>query len=41
MHARDAAQLDAFRTRITERLTGLGTPYDLRAAEVFKRIGDL
>lgn len=41
MHALDDAQLGAFRTRITERLASLGTPYDLRAAEVFKLIGDL
>ncbi len=41
MHALDDDQLDAFRARITQRLRGLGTPYGISFAEVFKRIGDL
>lgn len=41
MHAIDADQLDGFRARITERLAGLGAPYGLAAAELFKRISDL
>jgi len=41
MHAVDEAQLEAFRARVTERLAGLGRPYGLPAAEVFKRISDL
>ena len=41
MHAVDEAQLAAFRERITGRLAGLGAPYGLPAAEVFKLITDL
>lgn len=41
MKAVDTDQLDAFRTRIRTRLAGLGAPYGLAAAEVFKRIIDL
>ena len=41
MKAVDTAQLDAFRTRIRERLAGLGEPYGLAAAELFARISDL
>lgn len=41
MHAVDDTQLAAFRTRVTERLAGLGAPYGLAAAELFKRISDL
>jgi LmbE family N-acetylglucosaminyl deacetylase len=41
MHAVDDAQLDAFRARISSRLTQLGTAYGLDAAEVFARIDDL
>lgn len=35
MHAADASQLDAFRTRIRTRLAELGAPHGLTAAEVF------
>jgi len=41
MKAVDEEQLDAFRDRIRERLAGLGTPYGLAAAELFKLISDL
>lgn len=41
MKARDAAQLDAFRSRIRDRLRDLGAPYGLGAAELFKSISDL
>ncbi len=41
MHALDDDQLDAFRQRITDRLRGLGAPYGIAEAEVFKRISDL
>ena len=37
MKAVDAEQLAAFRTRIRERLAGLGEPYGLAAAELFAR----
>jgi LmbE family N-acetylglucosaminyl deacetylase len=41
MKARDPDQLDAFRTRVRDRLAGLGRAHDMDAAEVFKRISDL
>lgn len=41
MKAVDAAQLDAFRDRIRNRLTGLGSDHGVGAAEVFKLISDL
>lgn len=41
MKAVDANQLAAFRTRISDRLAGLGAPHGVAAAEVFKRIDDL
>ena len=41
MHATADDQLDAFRERIRTRLAGLGAPYGLAAAEVFKLITDL
>lgn len=41
MKAVDAGQLEAFRTRIRERLAALGEPYGLAAAELFARISDL
>ncbi|MCB0968795.1 MAG: PIG-L family deacetylase [Ilumatobacter sp.] len=41
MHAADAAELDAFDQRITERLRELGGPHGVELAEVFKRISDL
>jgi len=41
MKAVDTDQLDAFRTRIRARLSGLGAPHGVGAAEVFKRISDL
>lgn len=41
MHAVDDEQLDAFRDRIRSRLTELGHPHGVGAAEVFKRIDDL
>jgi hypothetical protein len=41
MHARDEAELDAFAQRIRQRLAGLGEPYGLGAAELFKLISDL
>lgn len=41
MKAVDDVQLEAFRSRIRDRLAGLGAPYDLAAAERFKLISDL
>ena len=41
MKAVDADQLEAFRTRIRERLAALGEPHGLAAAELFARISDL
>lgn len=41
MKAVDTDQMAAFRTRITARLAGLGQPYGVAGAEVFKRIVDL
>jgi LmbE family N-acetylglucosaminyl deacetylase len=41
MKASDEEQLDAFRTRIRDRLAELGAPYGLPAAEQFKLISDL
>lgn len=41
MKAVDPAQLAAFRGRIAARLAGLGAPYGIGAAEIFKRISDL
>jgi LmbE family N-acetylglucosaminyl deacetylase len=41
MKARDEAQLEVFRSRIRDRLTGLGAAHGVGAAEVFKRITDL
>lgn len=41
MKAVDEAELDRFRQRIRNRLTGLGQPHGVAAAEIFKRIGDL
>jgi LmbE family N-acetylglucosaminyl deacetylase len=41
MHATADDQLDAFRERIRTRLAGLGAPYGVAAAEVFKLITDL
>lgn len=41
MKAVDEAQLRAFRQRVRDRLARLGAPFDLGAAEVFKRISDL
>jgi LmbE family N-acetylglucosaminyl deacetylase len=41
MHAADADQLGAFRSRITQRLADLGRPFDYAYAEVFKLISDL
>lgn len=41
MKAVDDAQLRGFRQRVRDRLARLGSPFDLAAAEVFKRIGDL
>lgn len=41
MKALDTDQLAAFRTRITERLAGLGARYGVGHAEVFKKITDL
>jgi LmbE family N-acetylglucosaminyl deacetylase len=35
MHATDADELDAFRTRIRDRLAELGAPHGLAAAELF------
>ncbi len=41
MKAVDDGQLAAFRTRISDRLAGLGKPYGYAAAEIFKLITDL
>ena len=41
MHAADASELDAFRTRIRARLAELGGPHGLAAAEVFALLSDL
>ena len=41
MKAADAAELDRFRARITDRLTSLGQPHDMGPAEVFKLISSL
>lgn len=41
MHAVDGDQLEAFRRRIADRLHGLGEPYGVESAEVFKLISDL
>jgi LmbE family N-acetylglucosaminyl deacetylase len=41
MHAADASELDAFRTRIRTRLAELGTPYGLAAAELFHQLINL
>ena len=41
MKAVDPAQMEAFRERISRRLAGLGAPYGLGSAELFKRISDL
>jgi LmbE family N-acetylglucosaminyl deacetylase len=41
MKAVDGDQLAAFRSRIGERLAGLGARYGVASAEVFKRITDL
>ena len=41
MKAVDSDELDAFRTRIRDRLTDLGAPHGLAAAEQFKLISDL
>jgi hypothetical protein len=41
MHAADASELDAFRTRIRTRLAELGGPYDLTAAELFHQLTSL
>jgi LmbE family N-acetylglucosaminyl deacetylase len=41
MHAKDHTQLDAFRTKIRDRLTSLGTAHGVAAAEAFARISDL
>ena len=41
MKAADAAELDRFRSRITDRLTGLGQPHGMGPAEIFKLISSL
>lgn len=41
MKAAHAGELDAFRERIRERLTGLGAPYGLAAVEAFAAITDV
>ena len=41
MKATDDAEVDAFRARIRARLAGIGGPYGMGAAEMFKRISDL
>ena len=41
MHAADASELGAFRTRIRTRLAELGAPHGLPAAEVFAQLTDL
>lgn len=41
MHATDAVELEAFRERIRSRLSGIGAPFGLAAAEVFAAVRDL
>jgi len=41
MKAVDEDQLAAFDQRIRDRLEDLGRPFDMAAAEVFKRIADI
>ncbi len=41
MKAVDPDQLEVFRARIRTRLTDIGAPYGMAAAEIFKRISDL
>lgn len=41
MKAVDGEQLAAFRTRVSDRLAGLGAPHGYGAAEVFARLDDL
>ncbi|MEO6654161.1 MAG: PIG-L deacetylase family protein [Ilumatobacteraceae bacterium] len=41
MKAVDADELGAFRTRITDRLRGLGEPHGVAAAEIFRLIDDV
>jgi LmbE family N-acetylglucosaminyl deacetylase len=41
MKAVDGDQLAAFRTRVSDRLAGLGAPHGYGAAEVFARLDDL
>ena len=41
MKAADEQQLEAFRTRIRDRLAGLGAAHGVEAAELFKLISDL
>jgi LmbE family N-acetylglucosaminyl deacetylase len=41
MHAADESDLEAFRTRIRDRLADAGAPHGLVAAEAFARISDL
>jgi LmbE family N-acetylglucosaminyl deacetylase len=41
MHALDDDELEAFATRVRTRLTEQGSPLDLPAAEIFKRISRL
>ena len=41
MHAADASELDAFRTRIRTRLAELGAPHGLAAAELFHQLTNL
>jgi LmbE family N-acetylglucosaminyl deacetylase len=41
MHAIDDSSIELFRTRVRDRLVGLGQPFGIRAAEVFRLIDDL
>jgi len=41
MKAVDDAQMETFEQRISDRLSDLGKPFDMKAAELFKVIGDL
>ena len=41
MKARDDEQLRAFRDRVRNRLTELGRPHAVAAAEIFKLMTDL
>jgi LmbE family N-acetylglucosaminyl deacetylase len=41
MHAVDDSSIEHFRTRVRDRLAGLGQPFGLHAAEVFRLIDDL